>query len=289
MANKLARLVKQLNTENWLERVIDECSSFHSPERWSSVNLEIHPSSAGSSCPRNIQLGFLGHRTEMKSKNFRRASNGTYAHERWFRDLEEAKVLVTHSKRHKVDGYWSGELDVIVENPVTGTRHIGEIKTMNSYKFAKIPPQDPDYTAMASKMMLFEPGYTKQLIHYIVMSEHFDSRLTDEAFFLIENTDTQDFVVRWIKPTQHMREDAFKHVNLAREASLKGELLDPPFKRKSPTCRKCYRELLCYKLQDGDEEAAEKVNEALAIAKDRDKLTEILTTNNSDEFILEID
>lgn len=266
MAEKkgVARLLQQMTAGDWLGVAIDSSKVGVEPERWGTPNIEVHPSSAGSACPRDIQLGMLGHKTEVKAQNRRRMDNGTDAHTRWSRELKEKGLLVSAGVRLKVPGEWSGEYDLLCRNPKTGATHLGEIKTINSNGYASLPAQDPDLVRMAYAMFKAKPAYTYQLCQYYVMfRDKVEGGLSPDCFFLFENTDTQAFKIIWVKFDERMMEAAFKNSTAARQATLDGYLIEPPFRRRSITCSRCYRELVCYRLQDGEKEVLGKVESAL--------------------------
>ncbi len=240
-------------------------------ESWGEPRLTMSPSSTSGDCPREIQLGMLGHRTATEAKNRRRMDNGTDAHARWTRTLARAGLLLTASRRlielddgvrlldtvrgaKILDGrvpFWSGELDVVVRHPTALRRFVGELKTMNSFRWKKVPPQDPDHGRMARILAATEHGYLRQLTQYIVkFAPVFHTE--DTGIFVFENTDTQEYKVRFVRPSDEQRAEAFANGLAARAACRQGVLIDPPFRRKSATCRGCYREATCYALADGD-------------------------------------
>lgn len=264
----IARLLKQMSTGDWLGAAIDSSKVGPEPERWVTPNIEVHPSSAGSSCPRDIQLGMLGHKTEIKSQNRRRMDNGTDAHSRWTKELADKGLLVSGGVRLKVPGEWSGEYDLLCRNPKTGATHLGEIKTINSNGYSSLPPQDPDPARMAYAMAKSKMAYTYQLCQYYVMFRgQIEGGLSPDCFFLFENTDTQAFKILWVRFDEKMMEAAFKNSTIARDATMKGDLIPMPFRRRSITCSRCYRELICYRIQDGEKAVVDKVNSALAAVK----------------------
>lgn len=249
----LARLIQQLKTDDWVSRVVDMEQEKGAPERWVAPDLTIHPSWGGGECPREIQLTMLGHRDKIEPKSRRRMDNGTDAHTRWQRYFKEVGLLVDCEIRlNLTDPLWSGSADVILQNPVTGRKYVGELKTMHSRRWAKVPAQVYDRYEMMRQLALVERKYVNQLTQYIVKLRQEGYGVEEEGFFLFENTDTQEYKVRYCAPDRDMQESAFANAVLAQEASLEGRLIDPPFKRKSLTCRACYRERLCYDIQDGE-------------------------------------
>ncbi len=251
----LGRLIQQLKSDDWLGRLIDGHHERAEPERWSDPDVTIHPSGAGSQCAREIELGMLGHRSATPARNRRRMDNGTWAHNRWNEYLKDVGVLKVHSLRKRyVDPIWSGELDVIVENPITGAEHIGELKTMNAARWKRVPKQVTDRYEMAKIMLKTERRYVYQLAQYYARIGR-ERGVDRECFFLFENTDTQEFKVIYVAFTDELIAEAFANSKAAQEAALRGELIEAPFSKRSPICRGCYHEKLCYNIQDGDEGA----------------------------------
>ncbi len=192
--------------------------------------------------------------------------NGTFAHTRWEGYLKEMGIL--HSCEVNVRGtdpLFNGTCDLVVQNPTTGKLHIGEIKTMNQPRWKRVPEQHPNKELMMRHLMATERPYVYQLTMYVVMiPKVIDLEISNDCFFLFENTDTQEFKIRWGSPDARLKEEAFKNATEAQKAALEHRLIDPPYRRDSQTCMSCYKKEMCYKLQDGDEEAWEKVNERLA-------------------------
>lgn len=263
MKSGLNRLVKQLKTDDWIGKMIDAYQDKAEPERWVSPNPDIHPSSSGSSCARDIELGMLGHRTQVKAQNRRRMENGTKGHERWeqyFRDIgilfaAEVKVIAT-------DPFFNGTCDVIIENPLTGKRIIGELKTMNSKRWERIPIQVPDKKIMMRHLAAIEKPYVYQLTMYVqMMKEQYNTE--DECFFLFENTDTQEFKVRYCEPDEELKKECFSNPLEAQKAFLEKRLIDPPYSKGSAICQHCYRRGVCFRIQENDPTTVEKLNEVL--------------------------
>lgn len=210
----------------------------------------------------------LGYRTGVAAQNRRRMDNGTAAHSRWNDTLEAAGLLFKANVRERLEQPfpWSGECDVICSEPGTPNLYVGELKTMNSRKWRNIPAQLEDRKAMARLLKDYVKGYVYQLTQYIVkLAPLYGTGRV--GFFLFENTDTQEYKILFIEPDDTLREEAFEKQLEAQEAAREGTLLEPPFRRQSPTCRKCYKQAVCYLLQDGDVELWQKVTAALEKTK----------------------
>lgn len=260
----LRKLFVQVKTDDWLSKLIDTFQDKLEPERWGNPSPNIHPSSSGSPCARDIELSMLGYRTAMKAQNRRRADNGTYAHNRWEKYLGDMGILKAAEVRIKSENPpFSGMCDLLIERPMDGAILIGEIKTMNQRRFQKVPAQNEDKTLMLKQLLATEKGYVYQLVMYVVMmKEEFGT--SDECFFLFEDTDTQQFKIRYGIPDEALKKEAFANSLIAQEYYAKRELAPPPFERKSETCLKCYKRSMCLKLQDKDEVSTQNLQSALA-------------------------
>lgn len=287
-------LIREIQAEDWLTPLI-EASTGSEPEGWGEPATFARPSSAGGDCPREVQLNVLGYRSGFTAKSLRRMSNGTWGHTRWNEWLEKAGVLYAAEMRLTFfadDSFitdlgskkkltkkmiderggivWSGETDLMFRKPEDADAedfeiYMGEIKTMNARRFSKLPKQDPDHQLMARKMLKSESTYTRQFIQYRVMFEKAGFKISDTMIWLMENTDTQDFKVLFMKPDDLMLKDAFRRAKLAIAANREGILIDPPVNhiKNSTYCRYCYKKAICYAIQDGDEEACQNVQTAL--------------------------
>ncbi len=265
----LARLVAQLRTDDWLSPLIDGLQDHAVTEHWGTVGPAIKPSAAGSPCARDIELGMLGHHSGQRSQNRRRMDNGNGVHDRWYGYLEAAGVLVLREQFHELREpfYWRGMFDALLESPLTGTRFIAEIKSMNAFRFRKIPAQHPDRAVMLARLEALEPGYVYQLVQYIhLVGDRYGVK--GDGVFIFEDTDSQDYKVRYIRSDAQAAERALAGPRAAQEAIAAGTLLSPPFPRKSLVCGRCYRSEVCYRLQDGNVEDEAAAARALVQARE---------------------
>lgn len=271
MALKLQTYLGNTHVGDWLSPLLETASLRESedPRGWVEPDSRIHPSSAYGKCPRSVQLGMLGHRYEFVKTNQRRLDNGLAAEKRWQGYMEKAGILVEANLKLRVDDPpWSGEIDVIIRDPATGLLHVGEIKTMNHERYGRIARQLKDREKMMNELLPVEPRYVYQLTQYLVMAgRFFKERLSPVGFFLFEDTDTQEFKIRWCKPDQVLQDVAFRHGLRAQEACNRGELLPPPFARESDECQGCPRRALCFQLQDKQPYMTQWVDERLQKVK----------------------
>jgi len=220
--------------------------------------------------------------------------NGTAAHKRWNRNLKRAGLLYDHDVRLTVlpggpvlrkpkrgeKPLWSGELDVLLQrSDDPKVIYIGDIKTSNRFIFAKVPDQDLDFDVMARKLV-YQPAsrylasYPRQLLQYVAMfrrhwaevSPPGSPEISRDCCLLFENTDDQTYEIRWFRLSDKLEEEVFKVAREAQAATDEGYLLEPPYARQSQTCRECYREDICYKIQEGEEDACQSLTKALAKA-----------------------
>jgi len=168
---------------------------------------------------------------------------------------------------------WSGEADDIVRNPKTGRLHLVEVKSASRFSWGTVPKQAASPEEMYNRLLIelapYMRHYPRQLAQYLVQFQQAGEipglgTIEDTAFLYFENTDTQEYKIRVVRPSAKMRKEAFKVAGVAETAAFSGTLLDPPFARGSAECRACYREELCNALRDGKEEPWTRVRQALA-------------------------
>ena len=264
----IKNFLTQIKNEDWVSEILDQQlfreSNLVDPLHPSTPILSIRPSSSSSACVRNIQLSMLGFREKMLPQNLRRTRNGSAAHERWNEEFKKSNILVAANVKLKVpDIQWSGECDVIIKNPQTNINHILEIKTMNAMRYRKVPEQIKDLQEMANIMVRAEKPYMYQLAQYIHIFKDTEYTTSNVGMFLFENTDTQEFKIRYVQPSPSLITEVFSLPLLAQENLRNGILVEPPFARMSATCRKCYKETVCYKIQDNNQETIIALNEAI--------------------------
>jgi hypothetical protein len=248
----IGRLLRQLGSDDWLSRVVDNYFATKSPERWVQPDYTIHPSGSGPPCALAIELWMLGHRGEVKSRNRRRMDNGTDAHTRWQRYFAEMRILVAKEwPLRGIDPTVSGKIDLILQNPATGNLSVGEIKTTNSRKFASLPAATADRTANAKLMYAWHREWFLQFVWYSVDGDYNGRKFT-EKFFLIENTDDQDFRIIYVEPTPEHIEEARRAAVAAQNAILGGELLVRSFAKGDRGCKWCDHDGVCDLLSNGE-------------------------------------
>jgi hypothetical protein len=225
------------------------------PERWAQPDYTIHPSGCGNPCALSIELGMLGHKGAVKGKNVRRMDNGTDAHTRWERYLREAGVLVAAEWNIKlVDPVVSGRIDAIVQNPLAGDLYLVEIKTTNSRKFAELAKPTADPVMNGAQLYRWHREWYLQFVFYLTHTDYLGRQLAG-GMFIIENTDTQDYMHVYAKPSAEHIAEAERNAVAAQRAVLGGEIIRRPFPRGDSACRWCDHVALCGLLDEGDSDA----------------------------------
>ena len=282
----LSKYLKSLASDDKITAALERYWAKRAGEtkaRWGEPLTFLSPSAAGGECERDLQLALLGSKTSMDEGGHRRVGNGTKVHERVNEYLIEAGIaksieqrLIVYDISHEWhtsmprEEYeaiaarggvnWSGEADVI-----DNWGGVGDVKSMNSHGFKNLPAQLPNEEDMCRALLQKYPGYVRQLIHYrLWMSQYSDDVDKDgQLWFYFENKDNQDYKILTFRPDARAYADAFVRPEMAVSATSQGTLIEPPFERFSSRCRKCYREQLCYDLQDEKEEPWKMVNDRL--------------------------
>lgn len=258
------RLLSQLYSRDWMGAAIDRHFERSRPETWRAADPTIHPSSLGGVCALEFELGLLGHRTKADGQGVRRMENGTFVGRRWVETFKEMGVLVSFEERVKSeDPLISGSIDVIVKNPQTGDLAIGEIKSINQRGFSRLPTPTADRVANMRALAIERKGYCLQLAVYM----HLRSL---PGFFLFENKDSQEYRLYWVEAYPELLDEVFAAGSVpktAQETYFTGRLVPPPFRLDSLTCKKCSRNKICQRLQEGDVDTWNLVKEQFRRAK----------------------
>ena len=256
----IGRLLRQLQSEDWLSRVIDQYFNVKYPEHWTDKpSPNIHPSAAGSTCELELELGMLGHRSSITGSSRRRMDRGSDAHDRWERYLGDMGILIQAEVPFKLaDPMVSARMDAVIQHPASGHLTVVEIKTVHNQGFKRLPPSTSD--RQQNMAMLYKWNvpwgrwYCLQLTWYYTRGDYKGTRFK-EAVFLFEDTNNQDFKVIYVEPTDEMVREAYEKPVLAQKAFLEGRLLSRPFQRGSAACKRCERKSVCNLLEDGDTES----------------------------------
>ena len=255
----ISAFLRQVVQEDWLSVAIDRHFNRKRPERWVVPDPTIHPSSLGSVCTLESELGLLGHKTRIEGKTSRIFENGTSVGKRWVETFREMRILVSfETPVVRDDPLVNGSVDVIVQNSLTGEKSVGEIKSINSRGFRTLPSVTADRRGNMLALSACSPWirkYCLQLTMYLTLSGL-------AGWFLFENKDTQEYKVFWVQPTPEMRAECFDagHPAVdAQRAFYAGALVPPPFKQTSQQCKGCDRQRVCFSLQAGDEETGQSI------------------------------
>lgn len=279
----IADYLRQVDAGDWLTPALEaEAEKRVQPEGWYEPETFVSPSSSHSVCSFEAQLSMLGYRTGFNARSTERVLNGAAAHERITQHVRDAGLLHAAESRLTVfaDDWatdeplrgpdhrwlpqvaelvvqhgpirWSGEVDLIVRRPGVGTLHIGDIKTVQRFGFAKIPAQETDLVAMGRRMMTLSHyigGYVRQLFQYEAWFRECAGELgyavSPEVFLLFENTDTQEWTIRWMKSDPALLAESFRPGQEAVAATREGRLIEPPFPARSETCNDCFSQREC--------------------------------------------
>lgn len=271
---KLSKYLQAQQNDDWITEALNRASLLNAPqESWTEPDLKVSPSSASMECPLAVQFHLLGHRTAVNPKSEDRMDNGSDAHKRITHRFQRAGILGLDGEDAPIrvplgPGIWSGRPDIFALREGEDKVVIVEIKTMNSFKFRKCPPQNPDLQEMSKDLYKYVPDYVIQLVQYHEMytrfgHDYFEFDFSDVVAFYFENTDTQEYVVRYFTIPDRLREIAFENAKKALEYSANGEMIPFPFAQDSLECNRCYRKTVCDKFRNEDPEVVDLIEEAL--------------------------
>jgi hypothetical protein len=181
--------------------------------------------------------------------------NGIAAHERWTRYFREMGILVAAEWNLKlVDPVTSGKLDDIIQNPGTGDLYMVEVKTTNTRKFGELSKPIADHAANGVMLYRWHREWYLQFVFYLTHADY-NGRRFEGGMFIVENTDNQDYMIIYAKPSAEHIAEAERNAVAAQRSVMHGEVISRPFQRGDHACRWCDHVALCGLLDEGDENA----------------------------------
>ena len=106
---------------------------------WDAPRTHFRASSAGEECIRALTFDLAGHRVPFEARTLRIFNTGNSIEDTIIDSMKKANLFVDEQIWIEyIDPHIKGKADVIVHNPTTNERYLGEIKSINQYAFGKM-------------------------------------------------------------------------------------------------------------------------------------------------------
>lgn len=128
---------------------------------WGKERGYFKPSYAGTVCERAVTFESAGHETPWEPRMLRVFGMGSAVEAMAVEDLREAGLLLESNVEVSGDGFW-GFADVVVRDPRTGERLLGEIKSINDNRYRRLPRPADDPRANARNLAALQRDYLAQ-------------------------------------------------------------------------------------------------------------------------------
>ncbi len=242
----IKRVEKTLHGYDWfmplMNKALERGQSF-----WEDPRTYFRASSAGEECIRALTFELAGHRVPFEARTLRIFSTGNSIEDTVVDAMRKANVFVDEQIKLKYDDPpIRGKADVIIRNPTTNQKYLGEIKSINQNAFTKLEDNATPIMAGESKLLDTQRKYVVQWNLYAWA----DSIDLDTGFLLFEAKNTQEEKVVWLQRDKSLLEDTKKR--LTKALSYGGDIaprtkeFDP--KKPRSKCGWCPRKYLCKKM-----------------------------------------
>lgn len=246
---KLTELLKA--NDDWLrEQIETELEKRTESAVWVMPDGAIHPSSAVHACSRYIALGMIGYRGKKETLVQRKMDNGTFMHSRWDGYLKEIPSFLAAEVPIRGDGV-KGHCDLILKEPLRHRLIVGELKSIWSIGFNKLPEPGSDEQNMEFFKHM-HPVYAAQIQLYMHNVVYEDYEPAQRGFFLFESKDTQQYKIYWVSRNTELLDSLILNARMAQSALDAKKLPAPEFAKTDKICKTCDKKQVCFLLQDGD-------------------------------------
>jgi hypothetical protein len=251
LLSKFLNIPKQVSVKegyNWLTPLMNKALEKGQP-LWDSPRTYFRASSAGEECIRALTYDLMGHRVPFEARTLRIFNTGNAIEDTIIDAMQKAKVLVQDQIRIEyLSPPIKGRADVIVSNPATDEKYLGEIKSINQYAFTKLNDSAKPVLAGESDLISYQRKYVVQWNLYAWSKEI----KLETGFIIFEAKNTQEEKVIWLMRDKELLDITILNLNKALEYSAKS-IIAPRTKEFDPKkprskCGWCVRRYLCKKM-----------------------------------------
>lgn len=226
---------------DWLFRRLDAALVGPQVHWYEPVPHRFRMSGAGEPCVRALCLAGLGHGQVFRSRTLRIFATGRAIEHEIVQEMQDAGVLVDTNKSCNIKSLpLVGHYDVLVADPATDEKLLGEIKSIKEERFEALP--NPASEAENGPLLIVNGyrGYVVQWTMYAVAKGNL------RGFLLFESKNTQRRLIYWMRPDLDLFEQvmalhrsAWKYVQMDQVAPMSREVT------RDPLCKRCWRRYLC--------------------------------------------
>ena len=239
------------NDWDWIKPLLDATIERDQP-LWVEPKKHMRGSGVGAECVRAMTLDMLGHRVPFAAHTLRIFRVGNLIEQANVEVMGKAGILAdTQSLAEYTDPPIIGHFDMSVfRRPGDGKIILGEMKSIKSALFNKLPPEHGPTLAGESPLMKTHASYVKQWTAYA--GRELGGPPFDEGFILFEEKDAHRQKVYYLLFDIDLYDEMLAHVKEATDYVA----LDPPraapipadrdpFSDKDRTCASCPKRYLC--------------------------------------------
>lgn len=232
---------------DWLKQLLNDTIEAGQP-LWVPEKKHFRASGAGTKCVRALTFQCAGHRVPHKAKTRRLFKVGDAIEDEVVGTMQLAGIVEeTQAPIEYEDPPVKGKADVIARRPSDAKLLVGEVKSINSNQFKRLPREHDVILASASPLFAIKPGYVEQWNTYACAPD----RDFDEGFVLFEAKDDSDEKVYWLRRDDELMGAALDRMRIAsRYVQDEPQRVAPipddrnPFKG-DPVCAECPHRYLC--------------------------------------------
>lgn len=223
--------------ESWMNLAFEEQFTDRTM-LWKPVNTKgWRPHSMGEPCDRISVLEMLGYRGSPIDLGLRRIFDMGHAVEtQWRTYFSQMGLLINANVRvhRQADPVINGEYDVLIRHmSEEGRRFIGDIKSINTYGFSRLPVVTMDAQRNQEALMsLTGPLYSRVRKYVMQLQMYMRLAGVSEGFLLFSNKNDSDFADYYLVQDDEMVEAEFDRLRV--RDGYRGRLAVPPCSCEKP-------------------------------------------------------
>lgn len=236
---------------DWLMPLMNQALE-HGQALWDSPRVYFRASSAGEECIRALTFDLVGHRVPFEARTLRIFNTGNSIEDTIIEAMRKANIFVEDQIRiNYITPPIRGRADVIICNPTTNQKYLGELKSINQYAFGKLVDNAEPVLAGESELFKTQRKYVIQWNLY-AWSEEIN---LESGFILFEAKNTQEEKIIWLLRDEKLLEETKAKLHSALDYALQTPPMIAPrtkeFNPKKPRgkCGWCPRTYLCKKME----------------------------------------
>jgi len=232
---------------DWLLRRLNDAIMSHEVLWHEPIPRRFRMSSSGDACVRALTLQGLGHSQIHPPRVLRIFATGRAIEREIVDEMADTGILLDAQEECSIKSLpLTGHYDVLLKDPGTGERLLGEIKSIKEERFDELPEASDDPHETLCR--LIDAGYRGYIAQWCMYAY---SKGGLRGFLLFESKNTQRRLIYWLEVDLELVQTIIK-IHTEAWKYVRQSLVAPRTRKpkQNPMCKRCWRRYLCKELPE---------------------------------------